>query len=314
MSTKTISLKESDALQAPQLTALSSETLELIKSTVAKGATNEELRLFLFDCQRQGVHPLDRLIYCRISVNRNTGERTYTAITSIDFMRMRAADTGEHAGTDDATFDFKGDETIPYSATVRVYRLDKLGVPRPYTATARWAEYLPPKGQDWMWLKMPHGQLAKCAEALALRKAFPKQLHGLYERAEMAQAGREDGSAGEGNDGRSREPLPVDRAAGGPGPVSNVLPESPSDRIPPTEDESRAEAEELFPDPEKEKLISECGAIIKNALAAKTITQKDVRAMKKTYLSDENADPNKCDIAALSDLRAYLKTRFEREN
>jgi hypothetical protein len=96
--------------------------------------------------------------------------------------------------------------------------------------------------------------------------------------------------------------------------------EAPSEprarRDPPAEPEDahREEAAALFPDPdpERERLVTECTKIITAQLAAKKLTPKDVRAMKATYLQDENADPSKSDIALLSDLRAYLKTRFER--
>ncbi len=79
----------------------------------------------------------------------------------------------------------------PRSATVTVYRLTQ-GSRFAYTATARWEEYCPAAGADHMWRKMPHTMLAKCAEALALRKAFPKQLAGLFAREELDQAGPDD--------------------------------------------------------------------------------------------------------------------------
>jgi phage recombination protein Bet len=161
---------------APAAPTVTREQLDLVRRTVAAGATDAELELFLFDCQRRGVHPLDRLIHFTKRGGR------YTPITSIDFLRGRAHDTGEMAGSDDVVFD-KDART----ATVTVHRLTR-GVRYAYTATARYAEYVPAPGQDHMWKRMPHVMLGKCAEALALRKAFPQQLGGLYVKEELEQA------------------------------------------------------------------------------------------------------------------------------
>jgi hypothetical protein len=80
------------------------------------------------------------------------------------------------------------------TATVTVYRLTR-GTRYAYSATARYNEYVPdpgPNGRgDVMWKRMPHVMLGKCAEALALRKAFPQQLGGLYVKEELEQ-GRPD--------------------------------------------------------------------------------------------------------------------------
>jgi len=152
--------------------------LALVKRTVAPGATDDQLALFLHDCQRRGVHPLDKLI-----VFTNAGGK-YTPITTIDYMRSRAAESGEMAGSDDAAFTGEG----PTSATVTVYRLTS-GARYAYSATARLKEY---RRNTPTWNHMPHTMLAKCAEALALRKAFPHQLAGLYTREEMQQAGVEE--------------------------------------------------------------------------------------------------------------------------
>jgi phage recombination protein Bet len=159
---------------------VTADEVTLIKATVAVGATDAELKLFLFDCQRQGVHPLDGLLHFA----KRSGK--YRPITSIDFMRIRAADTGEYAGSDDAEF-VHHDTDTPAEATVTVYRLTQ-GQRYGYTATARWDEYKPEQN-DFLWKKMPHTMLAKCAEALALRKGFPRQLSGLYATEELAQAG-----------------------------------------------------------------------------------------------------------------------------
>jgi hypothetical protein len=99
-------------------------------------------------------------------------------------MRSQAAMTGEMAGSDDAVFTETQEDGI-LSATVTVYRLTQ-GQRFAYAATARWSEYCPDNAA--MWKRMPHTMLGKCAEALALRKAFPQQLAGLYSREEMDQS------------------------------------------------------------------------------------------------------------------------------
>lgn len=158
--------------------AVTNDQLALIKATVAKDATTDELKLYLYDCARIGVHPLDKLLH----FTKRSGK--YTPITSIDLMRIRAAETGELAGSDDP--DFTGTPAQnDFTARVTVWRLVQ-GTRCAFSATARWSEYKP--DQAFMWNKMPHTMLGKCAEALALRKGFPRQLAGLYAKEEMDQA------------------------------------------------------------------------------------------------------------------------------
>lgn len=166
---------------------VTAEQLELVKKTVANGATPAELQLYIYDCARQGVHPLDRLLH----FTKRGGK--YTPVTSIDLMRIRGAETSEYAGSDDAIFAGKP-MADDFAATVTVWRMTQ-GQRYAYTSTARWSEYYPGDQGGHMWRKMPHTMLAKCAEALALRKGFPRQLAGLYAKEELDQADRPSSGA-----------------------------------------------------------------------------------------------------------------------
>jgi phage recombination protein Bet len=161
---------------------VTAEQMEVVKNTLAKDATPAELQLFFYDCQRQGVHPLDRLLH----FTKRGGK--YTPVTSIDLFRARAADTGCHAGTSDAEFGPLDVDGHPEFARVVVSKLLQ-GQVIAFAATARWAEYYPGDQAGMMWKKMPHLMLSKVAEALAIRKAFPRELAGVYTNEEMAQAG-----------------------------------------------------------------------------------------------------------------------------
>ena len=163
-----------EVVPAPIVTA---DQRELVTRTIAKDATPQELELFLYDCARQGVHPLDRLLHFTKRGGR------YTPVTSIDLMRIRASETGDYAGNDE--YEFTGTPgRAGFKAVARVWRLVQ-GQRVAFTRPARWEEYCPPTGQDHMWRRMPHVMLGKCAEAQALRAGFPRQLHGSYVAEEL---------------------------------------------------------------------------------------------------------------------------------
>lgn len=156
---------------------------QLVKSIIFPGCSDDELRLFMFECERRGVHPLDRLIFPVARKDGDeAGKKKITFQCSVDYLRAEAADTGEYDGQDDPEFGPDSTDGHPLWASVCVY---KKGIDRPIKGTARWSEFYPGEKQGFMWRKMPYHMLSKCAEVLALRKAFPKRLGGLYVPEEM---------------------------------------------------------------------------------------------------------------------------------
>lgn len=155
------------------------EQVELVKRTVANGATDDELALFMHIAQKSGLDPFAKQLYC---IKR---EGKMAIQTGIDGYRLIADRTGLYAGSDEPVYSEKIGDAFPYSATVTVYKLVNKE-PRPFSATAHWAEYYPGEGnKGFMWRKMPRLMLGKCAESLALRKAFPQELSGVYTHEEM---------------------------------------------------------------------------------------------------------------------------------
>lgn len=163
------------------------QEIQLIKSQIMPpNSSDMELKLFLGYCQRTGLDPFARQIYAM----KRAGK--FSAEVSIDGLRATAEKTNVYAGNDDPVF-VEGDGR-PIKATVTVWKI--VGDLRcPFTASARWDQYYPGEKQGFMWNKMPHLMLGKVAEALALRKAFPQQLSGLYSTEEMAQADLEPSAA-----------------------------------------------------------------------------------------------------------------------
>lgn len=172
------------ATQSPQglQAAWTQEEADLIRQHLCPGATDGELRLFAHVAKSRGLSPFSKQIIMQVRQTKQ-GRRT-VFITTIDALRAKAARTGEYAGNDDPIFD---NEENPSKATAKVYRRVQ-GIREEFTASARWSQYCPEPGQDQVWRRMPHVMLGKCAEALALRKAFPEELSDLYVREEMDQA------------------------------------------------------------------------------------------------------------------------------
>jgi phage recombination protein Bet len=174
------------------------DKLVVVRDTLAPDLSLQELQLFALVAHRSGLDPFARQIYAM----RRQGRMVI--MTGIDGYRSIAARTGEYDGQDEPIFGPAcscGDEPRghPEFATVRVYRK---GMTRPVGATAYWHEYKPDPGRtgeaDRMWRRMPHVMLAKVAEALALRKAFPWDPNrgvgigsDIYTAEEMAQAAPE---------------------------------------------------------------------------------------------------------------------------
>lgn len=171
--------------------------LDLIKTQImgvdAKGQPrpDNDTLLFLYVAKRTGLDPLTKQIYAIYRWNSRMGREAMTIQSSIDGMRLVAQRTKQYAGQDDVVYTPLDEATkFPTKASVTVYKIID-GQKVAFTASARWTEYCQTDSKGMpisMWVKMPYLMLGKCAEALALRKAFPNELSGIYAEEEMAQS------------------------------------------------------------------------------------------------------------------------------
>lgn len=175
-----------------------------------KDASQGDLDVFFHQCQRTGLDPFAKQIYMIGRTAKEKDDRgqwrettKYTIQTGIDGYRLiarRAADRSHETlgygdtvwcGPDGRWVDVWLSDDHPAAAKVTVLRNGQQ-----FPGLALWNEYVQTKKDfksgeimpNSMWERMGAGQLAKCAEALALRKAFPQDLSGIYTTDEMGQA------------------------------------------------------------------------------------------------------------------------------
>lgn len=158
------------------VSSYSEEQLKLISDTVAKGASHEELRLFLYRCKNMGLDPLVPGEVHFIKYGSSPG----SMVVGLDGFRKKAFLSNQHSGTKRGILRDEKGHCI--GAWAEVYRKDWT---HPAREEVSLAEYSTGKA---MWLKMPETMIKKIAEVAALRMAFPGQLSGLYAPEEMEQS------------------------------------------------------------------------------------------------------------------------------
>ena len=162
-------------------------TWSALKNSIYPGAKDESVMMALDYCRARQLDPLLKPVHLvPMSVkDSRTGKSEWRDVVmpGIGLYRIQADRSGDYAGArepefgPDVTQTLTGVEvTFPQWCKYTVYKRMPSGEIVEFSAKEYWIENYATGGRDTtapnaMWKKRPYGQLAKCAEAQALRKA-----------------------------------------------------------------------------------------------------------------------------------------------
>ncbi len=162
------------------------EQQKMIRDSYARGASPQEFEVLLEISRARNLNPLLRQVHYVSRKDKKLNKEVWSVQISIDGLRAVAERTRQYDGQDEPEFEHNAEGLIVL-ARVKVY---KKGISRPFVGVARWDEYVQTTYEGAptkFWKDMPYTMLGKCAEALAIRKAFPEDSGGLYVAEEMMQ-------------------------------------------------------------------------------------------------------------------------------
>lgn len=173
------------------------EEIQILRDTVCKDGTPAEIKFFGMVCARTGLDPFARQIHAVKRWSPDEQRMILAFQVGIDGFRLQAERSGQFGGPSDPEWCGQDGEWTkvwlktepPWSSRVFVRRND---FPEPVQGIAYYADYVQTKKDgtpNQKWEKGAPGMLAKCAEALAIRRGFPQETSGLYVEEEIMSIG-----------------------------------------------------------------------------------------------------------------------------